>query len=251
MIKRFLSVVAMVVSISALAEPNTAGESFRFSSGDRQVALVELYTSEGCSSCPPADRWLSGLKNESALWASVVPVAFHVDYWDYIGWRDRFARPEFTDRQQRYAREGGVNTVYTPGMFKDGREWRGWIWGRTAKSNDSNVGNLTIQLTDDVITASFDALDSPERNLTLHVALLGMNLDSQISAGENKGKTLQHDFVVLGHASTLIERREDNFLGQLRLPEPITEANEEALVAWVSPADRQAPIQATGGFLNR
>jgi hypothetical protein len=68
-----------------------------------QVRLLELFSSEGCSSCPPAETWLSNLQNSSELWKSIVPVSFHVTYWDYLGWTDRFARPEYTQRQQEYA----------------------------------------------------------------------------------------------------------------------------------------------------
>src|SRR4029077_9083235 len=68
-----------------------ASEPKTFESGDTQSSLIELFTSEGCSSCPPAEKWLSALKSSSDLWKKAVPVAFHVDYWDHLGWRDRFA----------------------------------------------------------------------------------------------------------------------------------------------------------------
>ncbi len=104
-----------------------------FTSPERQVRLIELYTSEGCSSCPPADRWLSGLLTESHLWSSVVPIAFHVSYWDYLGWRDPFASEEYAKRQRIYASYGGTN-VYTPGFFVNGREWRGFFENRVLPS---------------------------------------------------------------------------------------------------------------------
>lgn len=87
--------------------------------------LVELYTSEGCSSCPPADRWLRNLPARD----DVVALAFHVDYWDYLGWRDRFADSRFTDRQRAMAARAGSGTVYTPEVALDGREWRRWSSG--------------------------------------------------------------------------------------------------------------------------
>src|SRR5579871_5557653 len=89
------------------------------------VALLELYSSEGCSSCPPADRALSGLK-AAAQADEVVPLALHVDYWDYIGWTDRFAKPEFTQRQNLLAAEANSRAVYTPEMFLGTRELRNW-----------------------------------------------------------------------------------------------------------------------------
>src|ERR1043166_1377606 len=78
-----------------------AGE-LSFQSSEQRTPLIELYTSEGCSSCPPAEAWLSKLKTEAGLWKDFVPVAFHVDYWDHLGWRDRFASAVFTERQRAY-----------------------------------------------------------------------------------------------------------------------------------------------------
>ena len=74
-----------------------------FESNNEQVSLIELYTSEGCSSCPPAERWLSKLADDESLWSHFVPLAFHVDYWDYIGWKDPYASKEYSQRQRRYA----------------------------------------------------------------------------------------------------------------------------------------------------
>ena len=87
---------SMALSTSAWAQTT------HISSTAEQTMLLELYTSEGCSSCPPADHWLSKFKQDSRLWRQIVPVAFHVDYWDYLGWGDRFAKAEFTQRQQHY-----------------------------------------------------------------------------------------------------------------------------------------------------
>ena len=98
-------VAAWMVCGQVLAE----GVSYR--SGVQQTGLLELYTSEGCSSCPPADRWLSSLKDDDGLWQELIPVAFHVDYWDYLGWRDRFAARDFSQRQRRYAAEQSMRTV--------------------------------------------------------------------------------------------------------------------------------------------
>lgn len=97
-----------------------------FTSTETQVRLVELYTSEGCSSCPPADRWLSGLLTSPHLWGSIIPIAFHVSYWDYLGWHDSFALDEYSQRQRAYANLGKTG-VYTPGFFVNGQEWRGFF----------------------------------------------------------------------------------------------------------------------------
>ena len=85
-----------------------------FQSSDRQTALLELYTSESCSSCPPADSWLSKLKNDPGLWQTFIPIAFHVDYWNHLGWRDRFSDERFTERQQNYARLWSTENIARP-----------------------------------------------------------------------------------------------------------------------------------------
>src|SRR5213595_2381873 len=94
-----------------------------FESGPQKVHLLEPFTSEGCSSCPPAEAWLSKLKDEPRLWKDFVPLAFHVDYWDHLGWRDPFASKEWTARQYQYSTNWKSESVYTPGFVLDGREW--------------------------------------------------------------------------------------------------------------------------------
>ena len=120
------------------------------------VALVELFTSEGCSSCPPADRWLSGLTQDKRLWRDIVPLAFHVDYWDQLGWRDRFSSAANTDRQRRLAAAGNANGVYTPGFFFDANEWRGFFRSAPLPSTHiASPGPLTISIGGDSAVVSY------------------------------------------------------------------------------------------------
>jgi len=220
-----------------------------FSSGERQVAMVELFTSEGCSSCPPADRWLSGLKTESGLWTRFVPVAFHVDYWDYIGWKDRFARAEFSARQRQYADEGGARFVYTPGVFSQGEDWRAWRNGTPISIDAAAVGDLTVRVDDGSATIRFNSLNSGAKQLTAHVALLGMNLETSVRAGENKGRRLNHDFVALDVVSSDLRTSGSVFTTMTKLPEIPPDVADLALAVWVSEVGTQAPIQSVGGFL--
>ena len=119
-IQVLLAVLFMGFIQTLVAEP------WSISSSNTQVSLLELYTSEGCSSCPLADRWVSSLKDDPKLWKEFIPLSFHVDYWDYIGWKDRFASPAYSRRQKQYAQQGAVSTVYTPGFLNNGQEWRPW-----------------------------------------------------------------------------------------------------------------------------
>ncbi|NNC65687.1 MAG: DUF1223 domain-containing protein, partial [Gammaproteobacteria bacterium] len=220
-----------------------------FSSGDQRVVLIELYTSEGCSSCPPADRWLSKLKDDPRLWKDFSPIALHVDYWDYIGWRDRFARSEYSDRQRQYAVEGGVRAVYTPGMFRDGKEWRDWRFDGPPQSEEPGAGNLAVHVSDQDIAVQFTPDHDTDADLIAHVALLGMNLETRVREGENRGRILRHDFVALGVASTPLETVADGYRAMMNLPDVSAFSPDLALVVWVSRGGKQAPIQSVGGYL--
>lgn len=218
-----------------------------FESGAKQVPLIELYTSEGCSSCPPADRWLSSLGDSDGLWRNFVPVAFHVDYWDYIGWQDPFASQEYSQRQRRYAREFSEPTVYTPGVRKTGKEWRRWYFsGAPAEPTVNTVGRIRIEVdSTGQFSASFPT-DNPTAQL--NVAVLGMGISSEVKRGENRGKTLRHDFVVLG-LSRFATAQPGSWRG--RIPQPQQQAPEVAIAAWVTENGSQVPLQATGGYLAR
>ncbi len=218
-------------------------------SSERQTPLLELYTSEGCSSCPPADRWLSGLARDRGLWANFVPVAFHVDYWDYIGWKDRFAAPAWSARQRELAGEGGARTVYTPGVFVDGKAWLGWHNSRPVAGNGRKAGQLILRIDGRNVRAHFDTADERVASPVLHVALLGMGLESVVRAGENRGRTLHHDFVVLGLDTTALSGASGKFTGIAKLPAQRDAAERYAIAAWVSVDGRAAPIQAVGGYL--
>jgi hypothetical protein len=117
----------------------------RFESGPAQVSLLELYTSEGCSSCPPAEAWLSELSRNPNVWRAVVPVSFHVDYWDNLGWKDAFSSREFTLRQRSYAASWGSESIYTPEFVLNGAEWQGWGQAVPAGANQQ-AGKLTVEV---------------------------------------------------------------------------------------------------------
>lgn len=233
------------IAFTAAAEP-----THTFSSGVDRVALIELYTSEGCSSCPPADRWLSAFKQDEKLWKSFVPLAFHVDYWNYIGWNDPFASEANSQRQRRYAAEYKERTVYTPGVRKAGKEWRRWrFFSSPELAQAEPVGALKIEFdAANNFTASFDASLLPGNDsLQLTVALLGCDLHSEVKRGENRGKTLRHDFVVLA-MSTLAGSKRGQWSGSL--PEANITAPKMAVAAWVTEGGSLTPLQATGGYLN-
>ncbi len=215
-----------------------------------QVGLLELYTSEGCSSCPPADQWLSGLLDNENLWREFIPLAFHVDYWDYIGWKDRFASPDFSERQREYARQQSIPAVYTPGFVYNGSEWRNWFVRRFFDFPRGDLpGVLELVISDRVADVHFKTTVTAAKNLEITVALLGFGLSTKVEAGENSGRDLTHNFVVLGISRLRLEQADDEFSAIVELPESQVTARRYAVVAWVSNTSHQAPLQAVGGWL--
>ena len=222
-----------------------------FSSPARQATLLELYTSEGCSSCPAADRWLSRLKTDARLWRELVPVAFHVDYWNYLGWRDRFSTAANTQRQQAYKRHNYVDVVYTPGFIMNGREWRGWFNKSALSGSDSQVvGVLKASIDRQGGKVEFIPATATQTPLLLNVAWLGFDLSSDIAAGENRGKRLTHDFVVLDMRQYRQTTSQNKYRWQLpELTSGIPDATK-GIAIWITTLNDPTPLQATGGFMD-
>jgi hypothetical protein len=205
MIDRLAAAIAAVLCSSLVnATPGTCAAK----SGATTVALVELYTSEGCDSCPPADRWLSALPQAGFGPERVVPLSLHVDYWDYIGWKDPFAKPLFSARQREIAAVNRSRIVYTPQVVLAGRDYRGWP-GRARFAEAVAAVNaappraeLGLELRDAAAgamalraTASVPRREDRE-DAALFVAMYENGLANRVSSGENRGATLAHDYVV-------------------------------------------------------
>jgi hypothetical protein len=177
-------------------------------SGPNTAALVELYTSEGCSSCPPADRWLSGLASRGYVPDRVVPLVLHVDYWDYIGWKDPYAKRDFSLRQRKLTQLQRLALVYTPQVMLQGRDFRGWgtpafdealtkINARPARAR-LELEIVSAKANVFSVRATADILDTTQvEDAGLYLAAYENRLESRVSAGENRGRTLAHDHVVL------------------------------------------------------
>jgi len=194
---------AAILSAAAAAPTYAAGQCTATSLPTRQ-ALVELYTSEGCNSCPPAENWLSEIGSERT---GVVPLALHVDYWDSHAWRDRYDDPRFTARQQALSARGGSGFVYTPEVALAGAELRDWH--RSAEFNaaltriTAQTSPVQIRLTWSGSGAqrSVDARFMPESGAArlgtrAYLAVYENHLVNHIGGGENGGATLHHEFVV-------------------------------------------------------
>lgn len=169
-------------------------------SGPKRNHLLELYTSEGCNSCPPADRYLSALKGQGG----VVPLAFHVDYWNHLGWRDPFSQAAFSQRQRDQARTAGSRMIYTPQFILDGHDWR---WGRGDPPWRETAANAPTRI---ALSLDLDATGRlavrgrfSGRPGQVWLALYENGLETAVPAGENAGRRLRHDFVVRGLAGPL------------------------------------------------
>lgn len=239
-------IVSACIATLLLCPPVQAQSSMNVSSGVTATPVLELFTSQGCSSCPPAERWMSELKDHPALWTGLIPLAFHVDYWDSLGWPDPFANPGYSARQRAYNQIGASRAVYTPGFILAGREWRGWFQRQPLNLPSAPaVGKLTLQLEGDSIHLTFAANQPLPEGMTAYVARLGFGLRSDVTRGENAGRILEHDFVVLS-LQQIGASSANQWQTQLQTD---SRGERQALVAWLSSPGQPQPYQAVAGWL--
>jgi hypothetical protein len=232
-----------------IALPSGASDGCRAQSGATVRPLIELYTSEGCSSCPPADRWLSTRFSPGAT-HDAVPLAFHVDYWDRLGWKDRFASPRYTARQYQAMHANRATFVYTPQVVLQGRDFTGWRRGDAstalAAASRRNA-SVSIALS---VAASGSAIDvdvaialdaSPKPSTMLALAYVDSGLASDVRAGENRGERLVHDHVVRAYETRDVVARETAL--RVRLARPPEAGSHAALVAFVQHASSGEVLQ--------
>ena len=236
----------------ATVPPAQAGLTCDARSGPTTTALVELYTSEGCSSCPPADQLLSRLRQSLGPSAQVVPLSLHVGYWDSLGWTDRFAQERFAQRQTWLVRAHGQRTVYTPQFFVAGAEPQPTrtSLADTVRRLNATPASSAIQLRsalspDGILTLDANATAHAGNDTTaLYLAITESGLHSRVIAGENRGAVLAHDHVVrewlgpfpLSDGATQVRR-------EIRLPSDWRRERLE-LVAFVQNERTGAVLQA-------
>jgi hypothetical protein len=226
--------------------------AIRFHSGLERTALLELYTSEGCSSCPPTEAWLSELQGSPRLWKGFVPVAFHVDYWDYLGWKDAWAEASFSERQRAYSQLWRAENVYTPELVLNGKEWHHWFVGKNGPATEVEpAGVLTVASADtNLWLVSFVSEQRTDTRYVIHAALLAGGIVSEVKAGENSGRRLDHDFVAVNLIQIGMATSNGAASGKfiLNLAGHQTEPTL-ALAVWITRVDELNPLQATGGWL--
>jgi hypothetical protein len=201
----FLSLIALLATVAGVG----SGGSASVHGADATPVLVELFTSEGCSSCPPADRFLQKLDAQPVSGAQMIVLSEHVDYWNHIGWKDPYSDHSYSERQSTYAQRFGLGSVYTPQMVVDGSsEFNGSDSALADKAFAKALGAPTIPVrlssistdSSSVLHAHIEvgalasAFESPQAEVYVAVAL--NRAESQVSAGENAGHRLAHVAVV-------------------------------------------------------
>jgi len=226
-----------------------ASEKIIAESGTSKVALLELYSSESCSSCPPADQWISNFVSHKDLWLTFVPVVFHVDYWNHLSWKDELSSSDMTARQMAISKTWTQPAVYTPAVILSGVEWRAWRESKLESLLVKDSSNLALDIVQDpngLFRVQVSG-QTPGVKYIVHIAKLGMGMSSGITDGENSGKTLSHSFVVLDW--------QNQNLGPTSVTHPVEFAANKhrvekyAVVAWIEEVGRHIALQSTGAFL--
>ena len=245
--------ILAAASFAALAAPALA-QTCAAKSGPRMAALVELYTSEGCNSCPPADRWLSATVPADANGTAAIALAFHVDYWDRLGWKDRFAAPAWTERQYAMARANRSRLVYTPQVLVQGHDFPDWhgasgasalaaiaakpARARIAIEAQPQRGTIAVKASASVPAAG------DRKNTALFVALADSRLVSDVKAGENAGVRMTHDHVVRALRAGMAVNANGDASGDVSFAIPPESGAGRTVVAFVQNTDNGDVLQA-------
>ncbi len=243
---RLAAAAALGAALALLAAPGAAAApACAAKSGAAMLPLVELFTSEGCDSCPPADRWLSAAFPPGRPDSGVSVLAFHVDYWDRLGWKDRFASPAHTERQRvAVATAGSGAFAYTPQVLVQGRDVapsrRGTVPGlvaaaakraaRAAIAVDVIQGDGAAQ----VVRATVSLPDrATVRDAALWLAYTDSGLATDVKAGENRGVHLAHDHVVRAGRGPFEVDADGRATAEVAFAPPAERGRAPALVAVV------------------
>jgi len=246
---------AVVLSLTALLEQANA-QVYNYQSGEQKNQLIELYTSQGCSSCPPAEHLLSTLVQSKQLFKRYFPIALHVDYWNYLGWSDTYSSSQSNQRQQQHFKQSNTSNIYTPQFVVDGHEWRGFFRGAALPAlSQQATGLLKLQVDDTLgaVSMLFSRSNSKVPSYC-HFALLAFDPSVKVTAGENSGLNLSQDFAMLEITTSHAEFKDDYFKCNAQLStlpalkDKPTKNRKYAVVSWMS-SQLHSPIQVTGGWL--
>ena len=221
-----------------------------FESGKTQVKLLELYTSQSCSSCPPAENWLNQFYKSNFLWKKVVPVAYHVTYWNHLSWEDQFSKEEFSAKQRKYSSITGSG-VYTPQFVLAGKDYRNWRHKSLRDTINSNeeVGNLKAIISEKgKVKIEF----TPNAKLNIEYLVCNMafiinNQTTKVKSGENAGETISQNFITKEWKASSAKKSQNKFLCEFDIPN----LQYDSIAFWVMNPKTQEVIQAAGGHLSQ
>lgn len=221
-------------------------------SPETRVHMLELFSTQSCSSCPPAQAWVSKLKNSKDVWKTFIPVVYHVDYWDYLGWKDPYSSPIYTQRQKDYVSEWFTSPAYTPMFVHDGEVTNVTLLNSQLKSLGSPVGVLEAQKlsTAGHYKIKFQPKQTYSKPLVVYYSVLGSGISTKVKAGENEGKNLKHDFLSLLLDKTSLVKTKNGYEATVRANlNGLKTAPQKHIVFWVSEDISKKPIQVVGGPL--
>ena len=218
-------------------------------SQDSRTTLIELFTSEGCSSCPPAEKQMNALMKHPDLWKKFVPIAFHVDYWNDLGWTDPFSQSQFTKRQRSYAKFWKVNTTYTPAFVNNAKNIKSRIKLKdTGKKSPLKIApKLEINIDKTRKVSIRVSKINKNQNYEAHVAILGNGFISKIPSGENSGATLKQNFVVLSYQKKALKSGKTSL--QLLKAKSKKKPKSRSIAVWLTKKGGHIPLQSLGGNL--
>ena len=203
----------------------------------QSFVVIELFTSQGCSSCPAADKNLSEIIQRAEREGKpVYGLSFHVDYWNYIGWKDPYSSKEFTERQRKYSKEMGSDGVYTPQMIVNGEsEFVGSQKGSAEKAIEEALKKKPsfqilisdLEVIDDRLRLRY-TIDKSPGDETVNVAVVERDVENYVARGENSGKTLHHDNVVREFKSFPLQRQ-----GQLEIKIPPLNSTKTSVILFI------------------
>lgn len=252
--KRFFFSVSTLLLLCANAVAAEKKDGIVLESGPVQKTMVQLFTSDASSNCNPALRWISNLKESGALWTQFVPIALHVRQWDGAGYKDAFSKKEFDEILNFYQKRWRTSKVYPPTVAVNGEEWSGWARGQTVPVEvNRKTGILRIDGTKR--ESYYEAVYQPDSSLsgetfTLHGALVGFGLKSKPADGKNRGKSLEHDFIVLQYKAAHFTFSYDVLTAGFELAKPKgIRIPKLAVIFWVTKRSDALPLQSAGSYL--
>lgn len=209
--------------------------------------MLELYSSESCSSCPPADIWVTGLMKDARVFKTLFPVVFHVDYWNHLSWKDSLSSELMTKRQIDLSQQWEKSSVYTPAFIVNGEEWRKRGSGTLPETTKHSRYELRMVDNSDLnLRIDINSGKGQSEKLILRVALLGFGIETNVTDGENSGHKLVHNFAVLDWDW---KNAETGNKMVIKFKKPVLKYTKLAAVAWLEKAGNPVPIQVTGGYL--